>query len=52
MVPLGSFSKMNADRDFILHLRDIGRASADTWLAAHADKIGRESSVDLVEKFL
>lgn len=52
MVPLGSFSKMNADRDFILHLRDIGRASADTWLTANADLVGKRSSIDLVEKFL
>ncbi len=34
-------SKLNAERAFILQLRDIGRATADRWLAEHLDDIGR-----------
>jgi len=49
---LGVSSKLNADPDFLLHLRDLGRRTADKWLARHFDSIGRESSVDIRAKFL
>lgn len=49
---LGVSSKLNADLEFLLHLRDLGRSTADAWLAAQFDRIGRESTVDIREKFL
>ena len=45
-------SKLNADWEWVCHLRDLGRAKADAFLAEHGDKIGRESSTDIVAKFL
>lgn len=49
---LGASTKLNADLDFLLHLRDIGREAADRWLAARFDSINVESTVDLVETYL
>jgi len=49
---LGVSSKLNADLDFLLHLRDLGRRTADAWLAGNFDAIGRRSTVDIREKFL
>lgn len=49
---LGVSSKLNTDLDFLLHLRDLGRQTADIWIGAHFDRIGRESTVDIREKFL
>jgi NTE family protein len=45
-------SKLNADWDFLLHLRDAGRAQADTWLTQNFAKIGIDSTVDIHEKYL
>jgi len=52
MRDLSVSSKLNPDWEFLTHLRDVGRAQAETWLAAAFDRIGRESSVDLREAYL
>jgi NTE family protein len=52
MTGLGVASKLNADWEFITHLRDVGRTRADTWLANSFAKLGVESTVDIHEKFL
>jgi NTE family protein len=44
-------SKHNAERGFLRWLFELGRRRAETWLDAHADKVGRESSLDL-QRFL
>jgi NTE family protein len=49
---LGAASKMNAELEFLLFLRDLGRKTADAWLAAHWDSIGVRTSFDLRAKFL
>ncbi len=49
---LGAASKMNAELDFLLFLKDLGRKTADQWLAATWDAIGERTSFDLREKFL
>jgi NTE family protein len=49
---LGVSSKLNADLDFLLHLRDLGRRTVDAWLARHFERIGIESTVDIRAKFL
>jgi NTE family protein len=49
---LGVSSKLNPDWNFLTHLFEIGRERCDQWLAENFDRIGRESSVDLRERFL
>jgi NTE family protein len=52
MTGLGVASKLNADWEFITHLRDVGRVRAEEWMAQHFAKVGLESTVDIHEKFL
>jgi NTE family protein len=47
MVELGYSSKLNAEWDFLCMLRDEGRRSAEAFLAAHGQDLGRFSSLDL-----
>lgn len=49
---LGFASKLTVDWDFLCHLRDLGRESADEWLQQHFTDIGRRSTVNFREKFL
>ncbi|MBV8938434.1 MAG: patatin-like phospholipase family protein [Alphaproteobacteria bacterium] len=49
---LNASSKMNAGWDFFQHLFQLGRAMADTWLAAHFDDIGVRTTVDIRKNFL
>jgi len=44
-------SRLNSDWNFLLHLHEMGRMRADQWLAANFDRIGRESTVDLYQKY-
>ncbi|HEU0223141.1 MAG TPA: patatin-like phospholipase family protein [Paracoccaceae bacterium] len=46
MRELSVTSKMNADWEFLTHLRDVGRARAEEWLTAHFDALGNETTVD------
>jgi NTE family protein len=48
---LSGSSKMNGTWKFLAYLHEIGRQRADTWLASNFDRIGVESSVDLVAKY-
>ena len=52
MRDLGVHTKMTPSWRFLTHLRDLGRQHADAWLASSLDKVGRESSVDIREKYL
>lgn len=45
--PLGASSKMNAEWAFLRHLFDIGRATADAWLAENFRHLGKRSTLDL-----
>jgi NTE family protein len=45
-------SKFNADWDFLCHLKDQGRIAAGAWLEQDFDKVGRQSSIDIVETFM
>jgi NTE family protein len=47
LVKLGYSSKLNAEWEFFLMLRGLGRTAAEDFLAAHAEDIGRRPSVDL-----
>jgi NTE family protein len=52
MRKLGVSSKLNAQWDFLLWLYELGRGRAETFLDAHYDKIGRESSTEIGARFL
>jgi len=49
---LNASSKMNADWDFFLYLKNIGRLTAEHWLNTHWKDVGHKSTVDINEKFL
>ncbi len=51
MKGLGVSSKLNADWDFLVHLRDIGRETTAGWLDRNAERIGVESTMD-IERYL
>jgi NTE family protein len=46
MQKLGVNSKMNADWEFLTHLRDAGRAKAAEWLTSNFQHLSRQSSTD------
>ena len=48
----GALSKLNAERAFLQHLHDLGYETADRWIAETFDKIGWESSMDVLETFV
>jgi NTE family protein len=52
LAALNASSKMNASHAFLRHLRDLGAARAEGFLAEHFDAIGERSSTDVVAKFL
>ena len=52
MRELGVSSKLNADWDFLLYLRDAGRARAKAWIEASFDRLGRESTIDIRRQYL
>ncbi len=47
LVELGYSSKLNAEWEFLLMLRDEGRLSAESFLSAHGNDLGQRSSFDL-----
>ncbi|MEZ5923633.1 MAG: patatin-like phospholipase family protein [Hyphomicrobiaceae bacterium] len=52
MSKLGVATKLNPDWKFLCHLRDTGRASAESWLDAHFGDIGERSSIDVGDVYL
>ncbi|MDX1541312.1 MAG: patatin-like phospholipase family protein [Geminicoccaceae bacterium] len=50
--PLGASSKLNAEPEFLLHLKAIGRRTCDDWLGRNRERIGIESTVDLEATWL
>jgi NTE family protein len=52
MRSLGAASKTNASMDFLLHLKQIGHATADAWLKQNWDAINVQSSIDVRAMFL
>lgn len=49
LAALGAGSKTNTQWVFLTRLHDLGRATADQWLAAHASDLGQRSSFDLAQ---
>ena len=52
MQKLSVMSKLNADWEFLTHLRDDGREFADRWLAENFDRIGVDSTIDVHGRYL
>jgi NTE family protein len=52
MIMLGVSSKLSPDWDFLTHLKNVGRRSAEDFLAHHFDKVGVQSSIDVAATFL
>jgi NTE family protein len=50
--PLSGTSAANGTWKFVSHLFEIGRERADKWLAAHYGQLGKETTVDVQEKYL
>ena len=51
MQELSSSSKLNLELEFLHHLRDLGRNSAQEWLDENFKKVGKESTLNLREMF-
>jgi len=47
MMDLGYSSKLNAEWDFLIMLRDEGRRAAEAFLSMHGPSLGERSSLDL-----
>ncbi len=52
MRELGVSSKLNADWEFLTHLRDVGRARAEAWLEQNYEAVNQHTSVDLGAMYL
>ncbi|MGP1394546.1 MAG: patatin-like phospholipase family protein [Inquilinaceae bacterium] len=52
MAKLSVSSKLNADQEFLGWLFRLGRDRAAQWLDSHFDKINKETSTDIAQKFL
>jgi NTE family protein len=52
MQKLSVMSKLNADWEFLTHLRDDGRDFADDWLKGNYERIGSASTIDVHEHYL
>jgi NTE family protein len=52
MRQLAVSSKLNAGADFLAWLFGLGRKRGDAFIREHFDKIGKESSTSIEERFL
>lgn len=51
LAPLNASSKSNVEWRFFKHLHDIGRRTAQAWLAENYKHVGKRSTFDLKEHF-
>jgi NTE family protein len=52
LAKLGALSKLNAEAGFLRYLHDLGYETADRWIAATFDRLGWESTLDVLETFV
>ena len=52
MAELSALNKLNADWDNLTYLMKVGRERADAWLSTNFDRLGKQSTVDIVGKYL
>jgi NTE family protein len=48
----GALSKLNTERPFLEHLHELGFHTADRWIAEHFDRIGWESTIDVLDRYV
>ena len=49
---LGWSSKLNTEWEFLTHLFEHGRASADKWIKQNFDNIGKKTTAPLEDHFV
>ncbi len=49
---MGALSKMNTERSFLQHLHGLGYETADRWLRDNFQRIGWESTIDVLDKYM
>jgi NTE family protein len=47
----GALSKMNTERPFLEHLHELGFNTADKWIERNFDRIGWESTLDVLDSY-
>ncbi len=52
MKELHASSKLSADPELLDYLYGLGRVAAEGWLAAHWDRVGHGSSIDVAKTYL
>jgi NTE family protein len=52
MSKLSVASKLCADWEFLTDLKEVGRATAESWLAGNFDALGRRSTIDVKATYL
>ena len=52
MGKLGVASKLNADWEFLSALKETGRERAEAWLDRNFERVGRESTTDIRDRYL
>jgi NTE family protein len=52
MAELSAVNKLNTDWDNLTGLMKAGRERADAWLLRNFDRLGKESTIDIREKYL
>ena len=48
----GALSKMNTERSFLHYLHRLGYETADRWIAENFQRIGWESTIDVLDKYM
>lgn len=48
----GALSKMNTERSFLEHLHRLGYETADKWIAENFERLGWESTIDVLDKYM
>ena len=48
----GALSKLNTERPFLEHLHELGFNTADRWIEENFDRIGWESTLDVLDSYV
>ena len=48
----GALSKMNTERSFLDHLHRLGYETADKWITENHQRLGWESTIDVLDKYM
>jgi NTE family protein len=52
LAKMGALSKINTERPFLEHLHALGYETADRWISENFDRVGWESTLDVLETFV